>query len=68
MSEVLEWRINIKVHTKDKPLIIDQPLNRFPMQIFPTSFAYNVGNTEEKQVIDDWHYITVEIYQKPRAE
>jgi len=64
MSGEMEWRINIKVVTKDGSELIDQPLNEFPLQGLPTELAINVGSLEDRQVIKDWHYFEVKIYLK----
>jgi hypothetical protein len=66
MSKELEWRIKIKIITKDGPHLIDQPLNDFPMQGMPTELAINVGSPDERQVIKHWHYFDLKVYLKPK--
>ena len=68
MSNEMEWRINIKVVTTKGEELIDQPLNKFPLQGMPNSLAINVGSLEKKQFIDDWNYFEVKVYLKPKAE
>jgi len=64
----LEWRINIKIETAEEPVIVDQPLNAFPLQGFPHSLAVNVGSQDVRQVIKDWHYFEVKVYQRHTEE